>query len=97
MRNEIVARIEANAELKKALKGILQFDLGDEKYFVTVGEKVTVTEGKNEKADIVFTTTPALLRDLLDGRVNAQMAYYDNRLKLKGAQAFAVLLFRTGS
>lgn len=95
MIEEVHRRIAAAPELWKELKGIIQFDLEGAYGFITVAaDKVTVEGGKHDKADVTLTLPVLLLSDIIAGREDAQMAFYDQRLKIKGAQTIAVALFR---
>lgn len=90
-----VELVKAQPAVQKEMKGVWQFDLGDSKFFVTIKpDSVEATEGKHDKADVVITTTEALFTDLLDRRVEGQMAFLDGRLKVKGAQGMVVTFFR---
>lgn len=93
MIEELAKRIEAKANRKK-LKGVLQFNLDDTFGFIEITpDKVTVTGGKNDKADCTITCPVLLLQDIIAGREDPQMAFYDGRLGLKGAQPLALELF----
>jgi putative sterol carrier protein len=90
----IAARIAASPELKKELKGVTQFIIDGTPTHLIVGDTVSVVQGKHEKPDVTLTMTAELFLEVVAGKADAQMAFYDGRITIKGAQTIAVALFR---
>ena len=96
MENEIRAvidkfhkKVESDPELKKELmpiKKTINMDLGEEAYGFRI-EDAHVKEFRTElmdSADIIVTTTPENLRNLMNGTLRPMKAYVLKKIKIKG-------------
>jgi len=87
--------IEADPTISQKLKAVIQFDLkkGDQVASWTVDTKsspATLKVGKAAgKTDLVFTIDDVDFVALADGKLNAQKAFMQGKLKLKGNIAMA--------
>jgi len=82
----------ANPDVQTALKGFtktLQFEFKDtgEKWLIKVddGSKATLTQETLEKPDMTVVTTTDTLAGIMDKKINANTAYMQRKIQIKGS------------
>lgn len=82
----------ANPDIQTALKGFtktLQFEFKDtgEKWLIKVddGSKATLTQETLEKPDMTVVTTTDTLAGIMDKKINANTAYMQRKIQIKGS------------
>lgn len=81
------------AELSKKLKGTVVYDIGGKKWTVTLKDGVgAFHDGGADKADLTVSMDAATFLALAAGKANAQSAFMQGKLKLKGNMAMAMKL-----
>ncbi len=82
----------ANPDVQTALKGFtktLQFEFKDtgEKWLIRVedGSKATLTQDTVEKPDMTVITTTDTLAGIMDKKINANTAYMQRKIQIKGS------------
>lgn len=87
----ILERLRTRPETWSELKGVWQFKVGEPRYLV-IGKEPPAwidglfKKGDKEAADNILTATPELFEAFIDGSVVPQLAFYQGRLAIKGAQ-----------
>ena len=83
-----------NAGAAKGLKAVYQFDLtGDNggKYNLAIDDgQLTVTEGTHASPSITITMAASDYVDMINGKLNPQMAFMGGKLKIKGDMSLAL-------
>jgi len=84
---QIAANIKADPSLVEKIKGVYQFNVGDEKWTVDLKTAPgSVKEGPADKPDVTLTL-PA--RDdffaMATGKLNGQQAFMQGKLKIAGS------------
>jgi putative sterol carrier protein len=82
----------ANPDVQVALKGFtktLQFEFKDtgEKWLIKVddGSKAALTQETLEKPDMTVVTTTDTLAGIMDKKINANTAYMQRKIQIKGS------------
>lgn len=89
----LASRLEADPGALAGLDCVFQFDIGEQRYNVTVrGGKATVAQGSAADPGCVVTMAEQTLADLLAGRINAQMAFLTGKVKVGGDMGLALKL-----
>jgi len=92
---ELFAKVQQNVtpDLVNKVKGVYQFNLGDEKWTVDLKNGAgSVKEGPADKADCTLTLTKSDFLDLAAGKLNGQQAFMQGKLKISGNMAYAMKL-----
>lgn len=82
-------KMEKDADMKKEIEPLtktVNIDLGEEKYSIRL-EKAHMSDvatGFIDGADIVLTTTPEYLQQLIDGDLRPMRAYVTKKVSIKG-------------
>ena len=80
----------------KDWNSIYQWDLtgdGSGKWYAKfAGGEVEVAEGESESPDITITAAASDWVDIVNGKLNGQMAFLSGKLKIKGDMALAMKL-----
>jgi len=92
---ELFAKVQQNItpDLVDKVKGVYQFNLGDEKWTVDLKTAPgSVKEGPVDKADCTLTIAKVDFLDMAAGKLNGQQAFMQGKLKISGNMAFAMKL-----
>ncbi len=83
-----------NPEASKGLNAVYQFDLaGDSggKWYVTIAnEQCEVKEGSHSSPNITISMTGQDYLDLVNGKLNGQMAFMTGKLRIAGDMGLAL-------
>lgn len=94
--DEMRRRIEAEPGRMGSLRAVIQFEItGPDpgNYFITVGEGAAkVTEGKALSPDVTLTMASDDFLDLVEGRLDAMVAFMGGKLKISGDMMLAMQL-----
>ena len=94
--DKIATRLSENPEVAEKIKASYQFDLtGDDggKWAVDLTEGAgTVVTGELDEPSVTITMACSDFVDLVEGRLNGQMAFMQGKLKLKGDMSLALKL-----
>lgn len=94
--DKIATRLSENPDVAEKIKASYQFDLtGDDggEWAVDLTEGAgKVVEGKVEEPSVTITMSSSDFVDLVEGRLNGQMAFMQGKLKLKGDMSLALKL-----
>jgi putative sterol carrier protein len=93
---KIASRLTSNPDVAEKIKSSYQFDLtgdGGGKWAVDLKTPPgQVTEGEIEAPSVTITMAAKDFVDLVEGRLNGQMAFMQGKLKLKGDLSLALKL-----
>jgi len=94
--DKIQNRLKSKPEVAQKIKASYQFDLtGDEggQWAVDLTKEADyVVPGKIENPNVTITMAAKDFVDLVEGRLNGQMAFMTGKLKLKGDMSLALKL-----
>ncbi len=94
--DKIATRLKENPDVAEKIKASYQFDLtgdGGGMWSVDMTEGPgTVAAGELEEASVTITMAATDFVDLVEGRLNGQMAFMQGKLKLKGDMSLALKL-----
>ena len=94
--DKIAQRLSANPEVAEKIKASYQFELtGDEEgsWAVDLTEGAgKVVSGAIDEPSVTITMASSDFVDLVEGRLNGQMAFMQGKLKLKGDMSLALKL-----
>lgn len=94
--DKIATRLKENPDVAEKIKSSYQFDLtgdGGGKWAVDLTEgSGAVTAGELEEPAVTITMEATDFVDLVEGRLNGQMAFMQGKLKLKGDMSLALKL-----
>ncbi len=87
---------KVNKDKIQGMDCIYQFDItgddGGQWYITIAGGDATVTQGAAESPSITITMEASNFINLLQGKLNPQMAFMTGKLKIKGDMALALKL-----
>ena len=86
--NTFSGRLDQFGELGSKLK----FDFGDDRLFIDGTQKPAVMSHEDQDADCTIQISPDDLQKILDGQLDATMAFMTGKLKVKGSTAIAMKL-----
>lgn len=96
--SEFFSRLQESIDPEK-VKGITatyQWDItggGGGKWYVTLGDdSIEVTEGETEDPSITLTVEAQDWLDIINGKLNGQMAFMTGKLKIQGDMTLAMKL-----
>lgn len=93
---KIAQKLSANADKVKTIKAIYQFELmGDAPSSWTIDltkDKDFVSSGANAQANCTVTIKLQDLSDIIEKKLNPQMAFMTGKLKVKGDMGLALKL-----
>lgn len=90
MSNVIDAAVAAlSKRVSGGFDGVAKFVLTDEGAIMIDGSGVRAGD---EEADVTLTATPEVFRAILDGELNATMAFMSGKLKVDGSMGMAMKL-----
>jgi putative sterol carrier protein len=85
-----------NAEGAKGLTAVYQYDItgdgGGQFYNAITDGALEVKEGTHDSPNITITMTSKDYIDLVNGKLNGQMAFMSGKLKIKGDMSLAMKL-----
>ncbi|OGP86451.1 MAG: hypothetical protein A2Y95_08425 [Deltaproteobacteria bacterium RBG_13_65_10] len=85
-----------NAEAAKGMTAVYQYDItgdgGGQFYNEIKDGTLKVTEGTHASPNITITMTAKDYIDLVNGKLNGQMAFMSGKLKIKGDMSLAMKL-----
>ncbi len=94
--DKIGQRLSDNPDVAEKIRASYQFELtGDDEgsWAVDLTEGAgKVVEGSVENANVTITMASSDFVDLVEGRLNGQMAFMQGKLKLKGDMSLALKL-----
>jgi putative sterol carrier protein len=93
---KISERLAGKPEIAKQVNNTYQFDLsgddGGKWYIDLTKESDHVGEGEIAEPGVVVAMTASDFVDLVEGRLNGQMAFMQGKLKIKGDMSLALKL-----
>lgn len=93
---QIPKRLEGKPEMSSQINNSFQFELtGEEggRWYIDLTEGHSdVKEGQLEQPGVTVTMTASDFVDLVEGRLNGQMAFMQGKLKIKGDMSLALKL-----
>jgi putative sterol carrier protein len=85
-----------NAEAAKGMNAVYQYDItgdGGTQFYTEIKDgQLTVKEGTHPSPNITITMTAKDYLDLVNGKLNGQMAFMSGKLKIKGDMSLAMKL-----
>jgi putative sterol carrier protein len=84
----LTARLDQFSDLNAKLK----FDFGDDRLFIDGTQKPAVLTHDDEDADCTLVISPDNLTKIMDGQLDATMAFMTGKLKVKGNTGIAMKL-----
>ncbi len=75
-----------------ALDAKLKFDFGDDRLFIDGTQTPAVMTHDDEDADCTLVVSPENLTKIMDGELDATMAFMTGKLKVKGNTGIAMKL-----
>jgi putative sterol carrier protein len=85
-----------NAEKAAGMKAVYQYDItgeGGGKWSAEIADqKCTVTEGEHASPNITITVAAKDWLDIINGKLDGQMAFMSGKLKVKGDMSLAMKL-----
>lgn len=91
---QIEANIKADPSLVNKINGVIQFNVGDEKWTVDLKNAPgSVKQGPAEKADVTLTLPKSEdFFAMASGKLNGQQAFMQGKLKIAGNMSYAMKL-----
>jgi len=85
-----------NKDAAAGMNAVYQFDItgeGGGKYYAEIKDgELTMAEGEHENPSITLTMAAQDYVDMVEGKLNGQMAFMTGKLKIKGDMSLAMKL-----